>query len=67
MDLAKWALRTSPKFTTGVISSIKVFDQFRDPEIPITLRPHFTVKEVKFDRAKCLERQTVSSSGQTIG
>ena len=36
MDLAKWALRTSPKFT----SFIRVFDQIRDPKMPITLRPH---------------------------
>ena len=35
-----WALRTSPKFTKELnISSIKVFDQIRDPEIPIILRP----------------------------
>ena len=33
MDLANWALRTLPKFTTGV------FDQIGDPDIPITLRP----------------------------
>ena len=39
MDLDNWALRTSPKFTTGVnISSIRVFDQIRDPEISITVR-----------------------------
>ena len=41
MDVANWALRTSPKFTTGVkINSIRVFDQIRGPKIPITLRPH---------------------------
>ena len=41
MDLANWALRTSPKFAQGLnISSIRVFDQNRDPEIPINLRPH---------------------------
>ena len=39
MDLANWALRTSPKFATGVVSSSRVFDQIRDPEIPINLRP----------------------------
>ena len=40
-DLAYWALRTSQKFTTGVkygINSIRIFDQIRDPEIPITFR-----------------------------
>ena len=39
MDLVNWALQTSPKFTTGVISSIRVSDHIRDPEIPITLPP----------------------------
>ena len=41
VDLAKWALRTSPKFTTGVKYHFhhRIFDQVRDPEIPITLRP----------------------------
>ena len=40
VDLANWALRTLPKFTKGLnISSIRVLDQIRDPEIPITLRP----------------------------
>ena len=49
VNLANWVLRTSPKFTTGLnINSIRVFDQIRNPEIPITLRPplqpfhHFT-------------------------
>ena len=40
LDLANWALRTSPKFTTGQglnISSFRVFDQIRDAEISITL------------------------------
>ena len=37
MDLANWALRTSPQRLN--ISSISVFDKTRDPEIPITLRP----------------------------
>ena len=38
VDLANWALRTSPKLITEVkISSIRIFDQIRDPEIPITL------------------------------
>ena len=33
--MANWVLRTSPKFTTEVnISSIRVFDQIRDPERP---------------------------------
>ena len=41
MDLVNWALRTSPKFTTGIKDqSFRVFDQIRDPEIPITLRHH---------------------------
>ena len=35
------ALRTSPKFATGV-SSIRVLDQIRDLEIPINLRPHIS-------------------------
>ena len=38
VDLANWDLRTSPKFTTGVqinASSIRLFDQIRDPEILI--------------------------------
>ena len=40
MDLANWALRTSPKFTTELnISAVRVFDHIRDLEIPITLRP----------------------------
>ena len=39
VDLANWALRTSPKFTTGLnISSTRIFDQIRDPEIPIIVR-----------------------------
>ena len=39
VDLANWALRTSPKFTTGVISVPSgFFDQIRYPEIPISLR-----------------------------
>ena len=36
VDLAKWALRNSPQGLN--ISSIIIFDQIRDPEIPITLR-----------------------------
>ena len=41
LDLTNWAIRTSPKLITGVkISSIRVFDQIRDPEIPVTLRSH---------------------------
>ena len=40
VDLANWALRTSPKFTTGVkYQFYQSFDYIRDPEIPITLRP----------------------------
>ena len=38
VDLAKWVLQTSLKFTTGLnISTIRVFGQIRDPEIPTTL------------------------------
>ena len=34
MDLANWALRTTPKFTPGVkYQFIRVFDQIRDPDI----------------------------------
>ena len=42
MDLANWALRTSHRNSPqGLnISSIRLFDQIRGPEIPITLRPH---------------------------
>ena len=48
MDLANWALRTSPKFTTGVkYQFYKGFDQIRDPEILITLRPLDSLR--KFD------------------
>ena len=41
MDLANWALRTSPKFTTGVKYQFHkgFFFQIRDSEIPVTLRP----------------------------
>ena len=39
MDLANWDLRTSQKFITGVKYQFSVFDQIRDPEIPIILRP----------------------------
>ena len=40
VDLANWALRTSPKFTIGVKYQFhQVFDLIRDPEIPITRRP----------------------------
>ena len=42
MDLANWALRTSPKFTIGLKYQFHhgfFFDQIRDSEIPITLRP----------------------------
>ena len=38
MDLANWALRNSPQGLN--ISSIRVFDHIRNPEIPITLRLH---------------------------
>ena len=40
MDLANWALQTSLKFTTGVKYQFhRVFDQIKDPNIPITLCP----------------------------
>ena len=56
MDLANWGLRTSPKFTTGVkiISFIRVFDQIRDPEIPITLRPLIIYIYINVDVSKKL-------------
>ena len=39
MDLANWALRTSPKFATGVKHQFhQGLDQIRDPEIPMALR-----------------------------
>ena len=39
VDLINWALRTSQNSPQGLnISSIRVFEQIRDPEIPITLR-----------------------------
>ena len=38
VDLANWALRISRNSPLGLkISSIRVFDQIRDPEIPIIL------------------------------
>ena len=38
VNLAKWALRTSQSLPQGLnISSIRIFDPIRDPEIPITL------------------------------
>ena len=42
MDLAKWPLRTSHRNSPqGLnISSIRVFDQTKDPAIPISHRPH---------------------------
>ena len=45
VDLANWALRTHRNSPQGLnISSIRVFDQIRDPEIEITLRP-FSITE----------------------
>ena len=41
MDLDNWALRTSPQGLNR--SSIGVFDQIRDPEIPICLRQQFLI------------------------
>ena len=41
VNLANCAIRTSVKFTTGVKYQFhKGFDQIRDPEIPINLRPY---------------------------
>ena len=42
VDLANWALRASPKFTTGVKYQFHqvFFYQIKHPEILITLRPH---------------------------
>ena len=38
VDLGNWALRTSPKFTTGVKYQFhQGFRQIRDPEIPIII------------------------------
>ena len=50
MDLANWALRSSPKFTTGVKYQFHqdFFVQMRDLEIPITLRP--LIHRVKISR-----------------
>ena len=47
VDLANWALRTSPKFSTPGknISSIMVFHQIRDPGIPIIYK--FYVDKIK--------------------
>ena len=40
VDLANWAFQTSPKFTKRLnICSIRIFEQIRDPEIPVTIRP----------------------------
>ena len=42
VDLANWALSTSPNSPQGLnINFIRVFDHIRDPEIPITLLPFF--------------------------
>ena len=46
VDLANWVLRTSLKFTTGVKHQFhEGFDQIRDLEIPIILRPPFMNKD----------------------
>ena len=46
VDLNNWALRTLPKFTTGVKYQLHPsFDQIRDPEIPITLRLQINKEE----------------------
>ena len=36
MDLANWALRTSPKFTTGVKYQLVPFDQIKDQELLVS-------------------------------
>ena len=36
-----WLHRNSPKGLN--INAVRVFDQIRDPEIPITLRPHISI------------------------
>ena len=60
-DLTNWALRTSPKFTTGLnISSIRDFDQIRDPEILITLRPLFVIVVVVLGFTTLLTSQIIS-------
>ena len=50
-DLVNRALRTSQNSSQGLnINSISVFDQIRDPEIPITIRPLFIVGDYHFYR-----------------
>ena len=47
--LANWALRTSPKITTGLKYQFhQRFDQIRDQEIPITLRSPIHNRGLKF-------------------
>ena len=59
MDLANWALQTSPKFTIGVKYQFHLgFDQIRVPEIPITLRPHIYCIEGERERERERERET---------
>ena len=42
VDLGNLALRTRRNSPPGLnISSVRIFNQIRDPEVPITLRPHF--------------------------
>ena len=49
VDLASWALRTLSKFITGLnISSIRGFDQVRDPEFPNILRPYYIIRLLYF-------------------
>ena len=66
MDLANWALRTSPKFTTGIKYQFhQVFDKIRDLEIPITIRPLYItffltasvlviIKNTRINKCLCL-------------
>ena len=45
MDLANLALQTSRNLPQGLnISSIRVYHQIRDPEIPINLRPPLPIR-----------------------
>ena len=53
VDLANWAFRISPKFTTWVKYQIhQGFDQIRDPEIPITLHPQFLHKHWMMEKQR---------------
>ena len=68
VDLANLALRTSPKFTTGVKYQFhQVFHQIRDLEIPITLRPHFHYRHqcsAQWQALHCKRRNQGCSSAE---